>query len=588
MILEALYRHYEDLLMTGKVAKRGWSLEKVSAALCIDEEGRLVNILPLQEKVAGTKKSVTRMLVPQHEKHSVKILPMYLCDPPSYLLGVDNKGDSERSRRCFIASSKLHQKNLEQCTSSTAAAIRHFFKNWNPDKANENDVFRAYQDEIMSASNLVFWVNGTFAHKDEEIVTAWNSTCCHAEDNAPEGICLVTGKRAPIARLHPQFQIAGAQSSGAPLVSFNKDKISFSSYGKDKEQGLNAHVSENAAFAYGTALKYLLNDEHHKKRIGDMTVVYWAEQQNEVSQDIFSGMGFDDGNMMEQQTLNAILQAVKEGKPIVYSGQEIPYNNDFFILGLSPNAGRISVRFFYRNSFGEILSCIQQHHERMEIVRPGGKEWSPISLRNMLLATVSPNVKDKTASPPMAGTVFRSILTGRHYPVSLYQNVMRRIKAEQDETEGKDKHYKISDLRVAIIKAYLMKNKGRQITVALNENCEDTAYVLGRIFSVWEQIQKAVNPELNSTIKDRYFNAACATPTAVFSKLQILANHHLRNLRTQKPGLAITFDKKLTEIMSKLHGGEGLPKTLSLDEQGMFILGYYHQTQKRFEKKEDK
>ena len=124
--------------------------------------------------------------------------------------------------------------------------------------------------------------------------------------------------------------------------------------------------------------------------------------------------------------------------------------------------------------------------------------------------------------------------------------------------------------------------------MALNENCEDTAYVLGRIFSVWEQIQKAVNPELNSTIKDRYFNAACATPTAVFSKLQILANHHLRNLRTQKPGLAITFDKKLTEIMSKLHGGEGLPKTLSLDEQGMFILGYYHQTQKRFEKKEDK
>jgi len=159
-----------------------------------------------------------------------------------------------------------------------------------------------------------------------------------------------------------------------------------------------------------------------------MTVVYWADQENEASQDIFSSMGFGAGNVMTQHELNAILQAVKEGKSIVYNGQEIPYDNDFYILGLSPNAARISVRFFYRSSIGEILSHIQQHHERMEIVRPGGKAWDPIPLWKLLDATVSPKAKDKTASPPMTGATFRSILNGGFYPVSLYQSVIHRIK----------------------------------------------------------------------------------------------------------------------------------------------------------------
>ena len=583
MILEALCRHYETLLQEEKAVKRGWSYAKISAALQLDREGNLTGVLPLETGEGGGKKK--RMRVPERTTRTVKIMPMYLCDTSSYFLGVDDKGKPERSKKCFLASAELHQKQLESCNSPAAVAIRNFFAKWKPEEAEANEVFREHRDEIVTPGNLLFWVEDRFAQEDEEIVRAWEAACMK-ESDSPEGLCLVTGRRGPIARLHPMFrEVRGAQSSGAALISFNTDKVSFSSYGKDGEQGLNAYVSEEAAFAYGAALSYLLNDDAHRKFIGDMTVVYWAENQNDACQDIFSGLGFDDGNEMTQEDLDGILQAVRDGRSIVYGGQEIPYDNDFYILGLSPNAARISVRFFYRSSFGEILSRVQRHHERMAIVQPGNKERFSVPLWRLLLATVSPKSKEKSASPLMAGTTLRAILTDSPYPPSLYQNVMRRIKAEQDDTDARPPRYKITAVRAAIIKAYLMKNKGRQITVALDENNENTAYVLGRIFSVWEQIQEAANPGLNSTIKDRYFNAACATPTAVFSKLQILSNHHLRKL---EPGREVYFEKKLTELMGKLDGEAPLPKTLSLDEQGMFILGYYHQTQKRYEKKEEK
>ena len=589
MILESLYRHYEDLKRRGKVSRKGWMPAKVSAALRLDANGNLVGFVPLMQSVKRGKKDVlipSEMNVPEFGTRSGKApKAQYLCDNAKFLLGIDGKSDDGVNKAYFERAKERHLKELAECSSLAGKAVRSFFEHWEPEKARSNAVVREHWDDIISASNFVFLVNDGYAQDDEDVVKLWDKSCTQAANDGV-GRCLVTGERAPIARLHKPFHgVRGAHSSGAMLVSFNVE--SFESYGKDKAQGLNAHVSEQAAFAYGEALNYLLSEENeqHRKYIGDMTVVYWAEQQNEACQDIFSNFGFDDENVMTQQDLNAILQAVKEGKPIVYGGQEIPYENNFYILGLSPNAARISVRFFYRNSFGEILSCIQQHHERMEIVRPGGKEWTPIPLWKLLMATVSPKSKDKAASPLMAGAVFRSILTGGHYPNSLYQNVMRRIKAEQDDTDGTPPHYKLTETRAAIIKAYLMKNKGRQITVALNENCEDTAYVLGRIFSVWEQIQEAANPGLNSTIKDRYFNAACATPTAVFSKLQILSNHHLRKL---EKGQEIYYEKKLTDLMGKLDGEVPLPKTLSLDEQGMFILGYYHQTQKRYEKKEDK
>ncbi len=589
MILEALYRHYGDLQREGKVSGPGWMPAKVSGALRLDDKGNLVGYIPLMKEVPRGKKTISvpsEMNVPEYGTRSGKApKAQYLCDNAKFFLGLDEKAEDGVNAAYFSRARERHVKELEKCSSTAGKAVLSFFENWKPEEAQSNVVVNEHREEMLSASNLVFWVGDDYAQNDDEIVKLWNESRTKANQPADgnEGRCLVTGKEAPIARLHKSFHgVRGAQSSGAMLVSFNVE--SFESYGKDKAQGLNAHVSEEAAFAYGEALNYLLNDERHRKYIGDMTVVYWAKQQNEACQDIFGSAGFDDDGEMTQQDLNAILQAVKEGKPIVYDGQEIPYDNEFYILGISPNASRLAVRFFYRSSIGELLRHIQEHHERMEIVRPGGKEWLPIPLWRLLLTTVSPKSQKQMASPPMAGATFRSILTGSPYPASLYQNVMLRIKAEQDDEDSKTPHHKITETRVAIIKAYLMKNKRRKITVALNESSEDSAYVLGRIFSLWEQIQQAASPGLNSTIKDRYFNAACATPAAVFPKLQILSNHHLRKL---EKGQAVYFEKQLTDLMGKLPGA-AVPKTLPLDEQGVFILGYYHQTQKRFTKKEEK
>ena len=587
MILEALYRYYEDLQHQDKVSRPGWMPENVSAALRLDAEGRLVGFVPLMRATKRGKKEVfmpTKMNVPEFGTRSGKSpKAYYLCDNAKFFLGLDEKAEDGINKAAFERAKELHLKELAGCSSLAGKAVCAFFEHWQPEKALSNAVVKDFLDAGVSEKKLVFWVNDDYAQNDEEIIRLWDNSHAQNDNETEVGRCLVTGACAPIARLHKPFHgVKGAQSSGAMLVSFNVDSLE--SYGKDKAQGLNAHVSEEAAFAYGEALSYLLNDERHRKYIGDMTVVYWAEQQSGICQDIFNGFGFDDGNEMTQQDLNAILQSVKDGKAIVYNGQEIPYDNEFYILGLSPNAARISVRLFYRNSFGAILSNIQQHHERMEIVRPGGKEWAPIPLWRLLSATVSPKSKDKTAAPPMAGSLFRSILTGRPYPASLYQNVMLRIKAEQDETDGNPPHYKISETRAAIIKAYL-KAKGRQVEVALDEKCDDVAYVLGRIFATWESIQyEAANHEINSTIKDRYFNALCTTPALVFPKLQMLANHHLRKIESVAKGKQVNCEKQLKGLMDKLPS-QKLPRTLSLDEQGMFVLGYYHQ---RYTKKEEK
>ena len=356
MILEALYRHYEDLQRRGKVSRKGWMPAKVSAALRIDTEGNIIGFRTLMiEKNRGKKKVLlpSEMNVPEFGTRSGKApKAQYLCDNAKFILGIDEKAVDGINKAYFERAKERHLKELAKCSSVAGKAVCAFFEHWQPEKAQFNEVIKEYREEILAASNLVFWVNGDYAHNDEEVIRLWDSSHAH---NVNEGIgrCLVTGEHAPIARLHKAFHgVRGAQSSGAMLVSFNAD--SFESYGKEKAQGLNAHVSEQAAFAYGEALSYLLSEEQerYRKYIGDVTVVYWAEEQNEACQDIFSNAGFDDGNVITQQEMNAILQAVKEGKNIVYNGQEIPYDNNFYILGLSPNAARISVRFFYRSSFG--------------------------------------------------------------------------------------------------------------------------------------------------------------------------------------------------------------------------------------------
>ena len=489
---------------------------------------------------------------------------------------MDTKGKPKRTADCFAAAVKLHENILADVSSETAEAVISFFRRWKSgeDAVRAHPVLASHADDILAGANLVFRYEGRYAHEDPEIRAAWER---YRQKSDGEDLqrCLVTGELAPVAVKHPALKgISGAQPTGAMLISFNAN--AFESYGHVDDQGRNAPVSKYAAFAYGTALNALIADDAHKKMIGDTTVVYWAAEKSSEAQDVFAGV-LGDGDLMTDDLLDEILRRIEAGEDIDYNGVSIPYENPFYILGLAPNAARISVRFFLQDSFGTFLKNLALHIEQMDIVRPAWVRDRNVPLWKLLLETVNPNVKMMMASPVMAGAMMRAVLTGRKYPASVFQNIMLRIRAQQ----GKEK---VNPRRAGFLKAYLLRNKERRITVALNENETDVAYLLGRWFAILEKAQELALPEIKATIRDRFFNSACATPAYLFPLLQKLSLHHMKKLEGSDK---TRVDKALTEILGKLESG-GLPRHLTLEEQSVFILGYYHQQQNWYQKKEDK
>ena len=573
MILQALTRLFEDLAEQGKIARPGWSPAKISYVLCLDESGALTYVVPLlREEQVGKKTQLrpTPMELPSPVTRTVGILPNFLWDNSSYLLGTDEKGKPERSRSCFQACGELHHKLLDNVDSPIAKAILSYFDTWQPEKAQQHPALADCWQELMKGGNLIFRVNGSFAQYDPAIRHAWDDYYGNVQGEKQQ--CLVTGKPDVAEPVHPAVKgVAGAQSSGAAIVSFNAP--AFCSYGK--EQSLNAPVGKYAAFAYTAALNYLLSDRPNVHRIGDTSVVCWAEGA-EPQYDLFAGLslfGDDLPDTMSEEDLRAALNNLSQGLPC--DELKLDPNRPFYILGLAPNAARLSVRFFYHNTFGTLMRNIHEHHARMEIV---GNRYAVTPLWAMLRETVNLNTTDKAPSPVLAGAVARSIFMGTAYPAALLEAVMLRIRAEREITSG----------RAAILKAYYLKNPTEQcpkevLTVSLNENSTNIPYTLGRLFAVYEEVQEAANPGINATIKDKYFNSAAATPAVIFPILDNLCQKHLRKLEA---GLRITKDKQIGKLKNVL--GESYPIRLTLPEQGSFNLGYYHQKQFRYTKKEDK
>lgn len=573
MILQALTRLFEDLTQQGKLSRPGWSPSKISYALCLDETGELTYVVPmLREEQVGKKTQLrpTPMELPSPVTRTVGILPNFLWDNSSYLLGTDEKGKPERSRSCFQACGELHHKLLDNVDSPTGKAILSYFDTWQPEKAQQHPALADCWQELMKGGNLIFRVNGSFAQDDPAIRRAWDDAYSNVQGEKQQ--CLVTGKPDVAEPVHPAVKgVAGAQSSGAAIVSFNAP--AFCSYGK--EQSLNAPVGKYAAFAYTAALNYLLSDKPNVHRIGDTSVVCWAEGA-EPQYDLFAGLslfGDDLPDTMSEEDLRAALNNLSQGLPC--DELKLDPNRPFYILGLAPNAARLSVRFFYHNTFGTLMRNIHEHHARMEIV---GNRYAVTPLWAMLRETVNLNTTDKVPSPVLAGAVARSIFMGTAYPAALLEAVMLRIRAEREITSG----------RAAILKAYYLKNPAEQcpkevLTVSLNENSTNIPYTLGRLFAVYEEVQEAANPGINATIKDKYFNSAAATPAVIFPILDNLCQKHLRKLEA---GFRIYRDKQIGKLKDIL--GESYPVRMSLPEQGSFNLGYYHQKQFRYTKKEDK
>lgn len=615
MILQALTSLYEALAQKGEISKEGWSREKISFALSIDEEGNLLRVTPLFDTVDGpkgkTREVPQKMTVPAAVKRTSGAAANFLWDNSSYILGVSLKkgeDDAEREKRrnkdikCFEACRELHHSMLDGMEYPAAKAVLNFLDKWEPQKAEENNLVAQYAKEILSGANMVFRFNGGYVHDDPQLASVWQKANAKQKDNI--GQCLVTGALDEIQNTHPTIKgVQGAKSSGAALVSFNAS--AFCSY--NKEQNQNAPVGKYAAFAYTTALNHLLADRKNVHRIGDAAVVCWAEnadkQYEDFAADLFFGDG--DGDQSDEQWLSALQASVELlAKGLPCRELDLDPERKFYILGISPNAARLAVRFFYCDSFGNIVKNIKAHYDRLEIVRPSYDKFPILPLWKLLSATNrtikkkndngtnaersdsedSDKSKDKTQNSAMAGAVARAIFSGGRYPASLLECTFLRIRAEREITRE----------RAAIIKAYYLRNPNEKcpkevLTVSLNKNSKNIPYTLGRLFSVYEEIQEKANlrnpgnPGINTTIKDRYFGSAAAMPATVFPILSSLAQKHLRKLSDAQ---RIYLDKKVMTLKSVL--GEQYPAHMSLPEQGSFDLGYYHQTQDRYTKKEDK
>ncbi len=514
------------------------------------------------------------MKVPEQVKRSSGVAANFLCDNSSYCLGIDAKGKPARSLQCFAACRELHLQILKDVPGKAAQALRTFFTTWEPEKAAEHPALAQDLDEICKGGNIVFLVDGGFVQEDPDIIAAWQAFQGQSSDK--DSIrCLVTGQKASLARLHPSIKgVMGAQSSGASLVSFNAP--SFESY--EHEQGANAPVGSYAAFAYTQALNYLLSDRDHVQRAGDTTLVFWAESAEPVFQDFFNMSLFPtDTKNLSESDFSAAVKKLAEGKPIHWNNVLLDPNARFYVLGLSPNAARLSVRFFWQNSFGKFLENVQKHYDRLEIIRPSYDKFPYLSIYWLLQETVNKNSRNAAPAPQLAGDVLRAVLNDAPYPATLRNAVNLRIRADHEVTRG----------RAAILKAYYSKNKNKLcpeevLTVELNKNSKYLPYVLGRLFSVLETVQEAANPNINTTIKDRYFNSACATPAMVFPTLINLAQKHLKKL---KPNQVTYYNKQIEDLMERITCT--YPAHLTLPEQGAFQIGYYHQTQERFTKKEE-
>lgn len=583
MILSALNDYYQRLLDddNANISPPGYSQGKISYVIMLREDGEVIDVLDIQD-TSGKKPVPRNLSVPQAPKRSVNIASCFLWDKTSYVLGVS--ASSKRSEQEHAAFKALHSEVSASEQDPGLKALLAFLKNWHPEKFQQHPAFTRH-GEAMLDSNIVFRLGDEprYLHERPAARAVW-ARLSGSATGGREGICLVTGEQAPLARLHPAIKgVMGAQSSGASIVSFNLD--SFTSYGK--QQGENAPISEQAAFAYTTALNHLLRRESRQQlRIGDATIVFWAQASDKQSANEAENLlaaFFDpkDNDERAIKRVHDVLEQVRQGLPLRDLDGHLDDGTRIFVLGLAPNASRLSIRYWETQTLAVFAERLRWHFDDLKL-EP--LPWrTPPAVWKLLLATVPhrEGVKPKSEDvpPQLAGELTRAILTGRRYPRSLLSNLIMRFRADGD----------VSGTRVALCKGVLAReqrlgnkdiNKGEP-PVSLDPTNTDPGYLLGRLFSTLENVQRAaLGKQINATIRDRYYGAASATPASVFPVLLRNAQHHLSRVRKDKPGFAVNLEKEIGGIVDQL--GSAFPKNLRIEAQGHFAIGYYHQTQARF------
>ncbi|NLW72780.1 MAG: type I-C CRISPR-associated protein Cas8c/Csd1 [Chloroflexi bacterium] len=599
MVLQDLAEHYNVLLQDEHtpIAKPGYSPVNINFLINLSSSGELLDLIKVLDRQVSGKKIIERprrILLPEATiRAGIKPKPNLLWDNTTYIFGLeesDKGGDYSRVR--FTAFREHNLKFLKPIDCPEARALEAFLRRYSAADFLTLPPVREKLEDLSKATGFL-----TFQFDDSQQLISDAPAIVHAlQQNRTSsaaskviGQCLITGNLEPIAVLHPNIQgVKDVNSTGGSIVSFNER--AYESYGKVNGQGLNAPVSEAGAFAYTTALNYLLSRENPFKKfqLGGATVVYWAESASPVFANVFQQL-FDpqlsedtpqsaqsaqpDRDM--QQILQSIASKISQGLPVDLSA--VLKNQDpttkFHVLGLSPNSARISIRFYETAPFESLIARILQHHADINM----GQTF-PWSVWRILNETVSPKSSDKEPAPLLGGAVLRSILTGQPYPAALYHTILNRVRIDNDDQ--KTNFRKISPLRAGLIKGCLIRNARHQrhnkysevLTMSLNPTSTNQPYLLGRLFAILEKAQvDAVNP--GATIKDRYFTSACANPASTFPVLLRLSQHHIA-----KSQWGWKTERGIGEVMELLDiDNHPFPRRLNLEDQGLFILGYYHQ-----------
>jgi CRISPR-associated protein Csd1 len=591
VILQALY----DLAQREQlVPDPDYEVKPVAWLVQVGKGGQLGGLLGTHSVPTATGKRKPKPLpksfsVPRHAVRTVGDRAHFLVDKAEYVFGIDPSGTREAKK--LAARARLFAEQVEACAAATkdegALAVVQLLAGI----ASGSEKVSLPKDLV--SNDLIGFV---YIPDGDRLVSSrprvrdfWRSQRQLARPSGQSPRCLVTGEPSQPDVLHVQLKrLPGASTSGVPLVSFNQR--AFESYGWKGNE--NAPVSRNAAEAYGTALNRLLHPAYpdprqpestlprRNVRLGGNTVVcYWASRP--AADDFLSSLnGLLEAN---PDSVATVYRSIWRGRP---ASDVDPAA--FYALTLSGTQGRAIVRDWFESTVDRVQQNLAQHFADLDIVhnvpKPKTSELPPTLSLNTLLTSLSVRGDSERVPPDLAAPLVRAALAATAYPLGLLLRATERMRAEISRREWVDLYRR--DARAAIVKAVLNRRRRllpdaairyREVTPEMDPTNANPGYLLGRIMALLERIQERALGDINATVTDRYFAGASAAPRSAFVRLVKGARHHLRKLRDDNGAAYVFYSRLLDELHSYFRPeAGGYPPHLSLEDQGLFLLGYHH------------